>query len=324
MSLLGVTKYVGDTSHNPISLWKHDALLASSLVVPPDLILSRSDVILKSDVYSLWFRWFVEGLCNPLRYLDESKTIVNVLADTKDRVDNMYASEPQDEREALAKNIATHVMAEVQRRRQLKRVNASLIQKRELVDVANGKPRCWMCGFEFSQTTIDRFLRKENSTVSSLPQFVDILRPRGLYIRDVCIEVEHIVPVASGGGGLDNLALACGWCNKSKGVRNSIYDADARAPRATFRLGTHTWHELPHPFWVVRLLAVRRRCEHVSGCLATVENAELFIAPTDHRGSPNPINLHVFCSNHDPYSGSRFYGREEARKIWKERDRTCG
>lgn len=324
MSLLSVTKYIGDTSHNPKSFWQHDALLASSLVVPPDLILSRSSVILKSDVYSLWFRWFVEGLCNPLRYMDESKTIINILADTKDRVDNMYASEPQDEREALAKNIATHIMAEVQRRRQLKRITASSAQKRELVDAAVGKPRCWMCGFEFSQPTIDRFLHKANRSAVNLPQFVDILRPRGLFMRDVCIEVEHIVPVAAGGGGLDNLALACGWCNKSKGARTSIYDADARAPRAIFRLGIHNWHELPHPFWTVRLLAIRRRCEHVDGCSATVDNTELFIAPTDHRGSPNPSNLHVYCSNHDPYAGSRFYGREEARKIWKERTRAGG
>lgn len=324
MSLARVTQYVGDTPHDPGSMWRHNDLLALSAAPPPESMLKRNDIVLRADAHALWFRWFVEGLCNPLRYVDGSMTVVDVIADTKARVDNLYAGEPQDERGELAKRIAIHVMAEVERHRQLKRVGASSVQKRELVDAAGTKPRCWMCGFAFSQEAIDRFLRKANCEEVKLPEFVDILRPRGLYLRDVCIEVEHIVPVASGGGGLDNLALACGWCNKSKGARTSIYDAGARAPRTTFRLGVQTWHELPHPFWTVRLLAVRRRCEHVDGCSATTDNAELFIAPADHRGSPNPSNLHFFCSAHDPYSGSRFFGREAARKIWNERERASG
>lgn len=319
MSLLGATKYVSDSSQSTMNIWRHDELLASSMIAPPDLILAKNGVILKADVYALWFRWFVEGLCNPLRYMEESKTIINVLADTRDRVNKIFASEPQDEREALSEKIAQHVMAEVQRHRQLKRIGASSIQKRELVDAAVNNPRCWMCGFEFSQIAIDRFLRKPSREQMKLPQFVDILRPRGLYLRDESIEVEHIIPVAAGGGGFDNLALACGWCNKIKGARTSIYDADARAPRITFHLGSQIWHELPHPYWTVRLLAVRRRCEHIDGCSSTVDNSELFIAPTDPRGSPNPSNLHIFCKEHDPYATTRIYGREEARKIWERR-----
>lgn len=324
MSLARVSQYVADMSHDPSSMWRQDDLLALSKTPPPESMLKRNDIVLRADAYALWFRWFIEGLCNPLRYIDESKTILDVFVDTKARIDNLYANEPQDERGELAKRITTHVMAEVNRHRQIMRINASKEQKRELIDSAVGVPRCWMCGFAFSQAAIDKFLLKPIRDEVVTPQFVDILRPRGLYPRDVSIEVEHIVPVAAGGGGANNLALACGWCNKSKGARTSIYDAGARAPRAMFRLGEHTWHELPHPFWTVRLLAMRRRCEHIDGCTATADNSELFIAPADHRGSPIPNNLHIFCSTHDPYASTRFYGRESARRIWAGRKRASG
>jgi hypothetical protein len=87
-------------------------------------------------------------------------------------------------------------------------------------------------------------------------------------------------------------------------------------------LGSQVWYELPHPFWTVRLLAIHGRCEHPSGCEATVKNSELFISPSDHRGAPNPCNLHVYCANHDPYATDRFYGREIVRRIWQERARS--
>ena len=46
--------------------------------------------------YAIWFRWFIEGLCNPLRYVDdETKTIVDVVADTVARIDVLYAQSPK-------------------------------------------------------------------------------------------------------------------------------------------------------------------------------------------------------------------------------------
>ncbi|MGH2366916.1 MAG: HNH endonuclease [Chloroflexota bacterium] len=40
-------------------------------------------------------------------------------------------------------------------------------------------------------------------------------------------EVEHIVPLARGGvDTMENLALACGLCNKAKGVRQRAQDPD--------------------------------------------------------------------------------------------------
>lgn len=324
MSLGSVSHYVDQTPHDPACFWRMADLIAMALRTPPDAILPRNDAMLRADAYATWFRWFVEGLCNPLRYVDdEGKTIIDVLADVLARINEIYPHEPQDERSSLAQKLAQRIMLEVERRRQLKRVGASSGLKRELIDAAGGDPRCWICGFKFSNPAIEKFLKIPNSTSLELPQFVDVLRPRGIKLRDIGIEIEHVVPVAGGGGGRDNLALSCGWCNKSKGARTSIYDADGRPPRSIYKLAGHTWHELPHPFWTVRILATRARCEHSSGCSATVKNSELFIAPADHRGAPNPSNLHVYCSAHDPYSAHRFFGREAAEQIWIERARAA-
>lgn len=320
-SLEQLTTFIAGASNDPASIWRRDDLKALAAISIPDAILERNHAVLKADMHALWLRWFLEALCNPSRYVeDETKTIVDVHLDTLDRVNGLYSGAPQPERAQLAEHISRHVMAEVERRRRLGRTHASPAQRRELVENACGKPRCYMCGYAFSSRAVDRFLRKSGLGLE-LPEFVDILRPRGLDAGDIRIEVEHIVPVAGGGGGMDNLALACGWCNGSKGARTSIYDARARPPRSTFTLGSHRLHELPQPFWCVRLMTFRRTCEHLDGCSASVDNAELFLAPTDPRGSLNPSNVRVFCAEHDPYAAHRWYGREVARKIWRERQR---
>ena len=324
MSLDRILKHIADTSLEPGSYWRREDLISMSTHVPPESMLARNETVLRADAHSLWFRWFIQGICNPLRYVeDDRKSMVDVLADTIPRINELYRTEPESERKELAAGIAKHVMAEVTRRRGIARVNATMSQKRDLVDDTLGQPRCWVCGFLFSKAAVDIFLKKKTGATLNVPRLVDIFRPRGLIERDIRIEVEHIVPVASGGGGKDNLALSCGWCNKSKGALTSLYDADAHAPLARFKTGSTSWHELPHPFWTVRLLAIRAKCEFSGhgGCAATTKTDELFIAPSDHRGSPNPSNLHVYCTKHDPYSIDRFVNRRTAEQIWKSRKR---
>lgn len=314
-----VIGYLDKVSQDPLDRWMGPALVDASNLPPPGDILPRHDKVLLADTYALWFRWFIDGVCNPLRYVhDDTKTIVDVLADTQDRVETFYGSEPEQERKALARAISTHVMLEVARQRQIARVNASRAQRRELIENVL-TPRCWMCGFAFSGAAVQRFMKSDGAPVIKQPDFVDIFRPRGLFARDVTIEVEHKVPVAAGGGGTDNLALACGWCNKTKGAKTGVYEASGRPPRVSFTLGAQVWHELPHPFWTARLVATRRICESTTSCGATADNAEMFVAPTDYRGSPNPSTLRVYCAQHDPYANTRFFGREAARKIWKAR-----
>ena len=323
MSFALLSEYLSEVSDDPATVWNWAELVKLAGKAPPDAVLPRHAPMLRADTYAIWVRWFVEGLCNPLRYVeDEKKTVIDVYADTLARVDALYPQEPKDEREAFAGTVARRVMREVERRRRLGRTGASSALKQELIDRAPHDPRCWICGYKFEQDAVDRFLKRRSGIALRCPEFVDILRPRGLIPRDLGIEVEHMVPVADGGGGDDNLALACGWCNRSKGARTSIYDIDGRAPRSVYMLGHHVWLELPHPFWTVRILATRRRCEHVGGCDARSDNSELFIAPGDPSGAPNPSNLFVYCRAHDPYSVDRLLPREQANKIWSDRIRS--
>jgi hypothetical protein len=322
VSIQTINNYLTSTPHDPAGMWRLESLLTISGKDFPSDFLSRYDTVLRADIHSLWLRWFVEGLCNPLRYVeDQTKTLVDVTADAFARVDLLYPGDTVEQRNTLAQHLAKQVMAEVMRQRIIKRIGTSAGDKQDLVDAAVNTPRCYICGYAFSQIAIDKFLHKRKGIELPLPAFVDVLQPRGLVERDVGIEVEHIVPVAGGGQGKNNLALACGWCNKSKGALMSMYDTAARAARASYFMGTQQWYELPNPFWTIRILAVVGKCEHREGCQATVKDSELFIAPVDHHGSPNPCNLRVFCSQHDPYAATRFYGRDAVQKIWEERVR---
>ena len=319
MALENVNRFIKPDIANSNRHWSLEDLhmLASQRL--PDLITDRNDLILRADVNSLWLRWFIEGFCSPLRYVDDkTKGEAHVLVDVTKRVDELFSPEPAPRRQTFAKQIAERVMEEVTRQRGLKRDFATTKIKKDLIAVS-ATPRCWMCGFAFPEEAIGAFLKKPGTGLLQLPKIVDILRPRGLNKRDISIEVEHITPVASGGSGVDNLALACGWCNRYKGAKSLIYDASFRAPRSPYILGGHKLNELPHPFWTIRILAVRRTCEHIGGCDARADTHEMFIAPVNCLGSPNPSNLQVFCGEHDPHRLDRFVSSAEARKVWDER-----
>ena len=126
--------------------------------------------------------------------------------------------------------------------------------------MAGPEPRCWICGYQFEQWAVDRFLRSKSvSNKPSLPLFVDYMRPQGLRARDFYVETDHVMPIAEGVDEVDNLRLACGWCNAHKGDRTSLYDVGAKPLIVPHMRRGKT--SAPRPFWVVRLLATRRRCE---------------------------------------------------------------
>jgi hypothetical protein len=321
MALENVNRFINPASSGGKNNWAFDDLHALASQRLPDAITDRNDLILRADVNSLWLRWFIESFCSPLRYVDDkTKGEAHILVDATTRVDELLLHEPSAKRQMFAKQIAEQVMEEVTRLRDLKRDFATKQIKEDLVAAAS-TPRCWMCGYAFSSEALGIFLKKPGVGALQLPPIVDLLRPRGLIERDISIEVEHIMPVASGGTGTANLALACGWCNRYKGAKTSIYDASFRAPRSPYMLGGQAMYELPHPFWTIRLLAVRRKCEHLDGCGAHADTHEMFIAPVSCLGSPNPSNLQVFCGQHDPYRLDRFVNRVDAAKIWEEKKR---
>ncbi|MET8827686.1 HNH endonuclease signature motif containing protein [Streptomyces sp. NPDC004610] len=179
---------------------------------------------------------------------------------------------------------------------------------REEIWFSESRPRCYLCGYPFSRTARDRFLSIPNAPDIRPALAVDFVRPRGLKAVDLLPQVDHVRPVAIGGEtSLENLRLACGWCNRKKSSHIEIYAAPS-AYAGTFTHSTLGTVSVPRPLWVVRLTKMRGRCEDPSGCTARIENAELFVAPRRLSGAINPTNCAVYCSEHDPWRNERFVG----------------
>jgi hypothetical protein len=141
VSLERINQYLKNTPHGPGSIWRMGDLLTISANAFPDELLYRNDTVLRADIFALWFRWFTEGLCNPLRYVrDETKTIVDVTADTYSRVNLLFANDPEPQRLKLTEQLAIHIMEEITRQRQLGRTNATLAEKQELIDDSGDQP----------------------------------------------------------------------------------------------------------------------------------------------------------------------------------------
>lgn len=236
------------------------------------------------------------------------------------RVHALYGTIDSNRRKKLAEVVTNHVFETVnQLRNATQRDFATPATRHALLGVAT-PPRCYICGYAFSQEAQDDFLKVKGRAPIQLPQLLDVFRPRGLVERDVKIEIEHVVPVAAGGSGQGNLRLACGWCNKHKSSRVSIYEASFMVPRTNpYRIGSYQLNELPNPFWTIRILALRGRCQHISGCNHTAADSELFISLADWSGSPNPTNLSIYCEHHDPINVDRKLAKSDAEKLWQER-----
>ncbi len=246
---------------------------------------------------------------------------LKILAAVLRRVKRLYPEADDLRRRALTERITDHIYPEIERLRTGNaRDTANKVVRMSLL--AERTPaRCYLCGFAFSEEARDAFLRVNGRDAPVLPLLVDVFRPR-LKLRDISIEVEHVVPVAASGHGQDNLRLACGWCNKHKSSRVSLYEAPFMAPRVVrYAVGPHELHELPNPFWSIRILALRGRCQHQEGCARTAKDAELFLTLADWAGSPNPTNLLVHCEEHDPLVLYRMRDRAEVAALWAERQR---
>jgi hypothetical protein len=68
-------------------------------------------------------------------------------------------------------------------------------------------------------------------------------------IFNVVMEVEHIIPVAKGGGSSDNnLALACRSCNGFKGIRSSYIDSESGQEQRFYHPRQDQWSAIDtHP-----------------------------------------------------------------------------
>jgi hypothetical protein len=211
---------------------------------------------------------------------------------------------------ALSAKVARLAHNEAQRRADIAdRVPLALSTRTQLLDLADGAPFCWICGWRFGRSSVAIFLGATDENIE-LPLLIDIYKPIGLRARHLRVEVDHVVAHSAGGGDkLQNLRLCCGWCNTHKSNRSSIYDVSGQCRPA----GSGSGHRnLPQPFWVVRLLALEAERGIVSP-----KDGELTIAPRNHRGALNPANLMVVTQADDPLGPDRFQRREVVAKMWK-------
>lgn len=321
MSVDLLTRFIEETSHDTASVWDYPSLIKIAGGAPSEL-LGDQEPLLRGDQHRLWLRWYVEGLISPQRVANAPVAIgrLEVFADVVKRVEALHPGIDRKRLEQLADGVTNHLWAEIERlRKGSKREGASKATKLALMQ-STAVPRCYICGYEFTQEAREAFLGVQGAEPVKLPDLVDVLQPRGLTARDISIEVEHIVPVAAGGRGQDNLKLACGWCNKYKSSRISLYEATFLAPRVLgYSIGVHRLYELPHPFWTIRVLATRKRCSHAGGCDHTADTAQLHIGLTDWKGSPNPTNLAIFCTEHDSVRADRLQNAEDVKVLWEHR-----
>ena len=317
MDAQALARYVTDTGVATNDAWKEEPLRKlSSRQVPPDILGSQA-WLLEADTRLTWTRWFIEGMANPSRYSrDHRLGYSHLYEEVQNELRRQHPTVPVDEVRMTAQAISEFAWDDVVRSREAGRTVISRQLREDLWFAAEPSPGCYLCGYRFSSWARDRLLGREgnNRSLVELPVLVDFTRPRGTVTRDVCIEVDHVYPVRGGGQTtFHNLRLACGWCNRVKSDRRSLYEVSAGSA-GTIEIGALGTVTIPQPFWVLRLVATRARCEHQSGCRARLTTEELFVAPRSPQGALNPVNAIVYCAVHDPWANARFVGRDVIRQ----------
>ena len=277
----------------------------------------RQDLIV-GDLLIRWMRWYLDGTVDPQLVAEENIQYAFLYSEVKSAIESQALAVGQSESSILeiTKIIANAILdtaISLRKSRERQRQRLSYSGRRLLLDIAAPSPSCWICGLKFSQESIDEFLEPQGRSLE-LPDFVDILAPRGLKSQDLRIEVDHVIPFSLGGGDEGNQRLSCGWCNRYKGAHVSLYDVNADSIKSgnnALRL-----RSLPPRFWIVRMLAYRRRCEGSDSCNYTRDDGRLYVSPIRDVGSMNPSNLRLVCLDHDTFREKRWQSQRTAREVW--------
>lgn len=280
----------------------------------PDFITSGRGTLLRADVHLLWTQWFIDSICDSERLFGSSLGYAHIFKIVQNRIPFIFPSITESERGQITIYIARLIDKEITRKEDRSRTYIDKDTKRLLWSLGGVEPRCWICGYKFTPWAKNKFLGDPNFTEAPLHQFVDYVTLHGVKQRDICIEVDHAIPFSKGGSeDVDNLRLSCGWCNSHKSDRLSIYDVEIK-PRI-LEHPTLGRQSIPHPFWVVRLLSVRQRCEHEGNCEKTVQHSKLNIVSKHPQGAMNPANLKVVCEEHDSLGSKRLIDRSIAETM---------
>lgn len=313
LSKVPEAEFVQHALGDPGAAWSAQRVSMLATHHVPDRVLDRRAPIVRADVCSQWAQWFAEGIADPLNYLNQGYS--HLFSDVLSFVRQRFSAYTRPEQKEVASIIAKILMARVEalKRKRERRV-LSREQKILLLELAGQPPRCWVCGFVFSEPAVESFVQGERLEIP-VPLFVDVFKPIGLKQRDLRIEIDHVFPYCRGGAEEENLRLACGWCNRHKSSLISLYEVEGRPrPAGPSPLPISS---LPHPFWVVRTLAIQRHCEHPDGCSASADTSEMTVAPISAKGALNPCNLRVTCYAHDPCLAFRRQSLDVVRRLWQ-------
>jgi 5-methylcytosine-specific restriction endonuclease McrA len=283
----------------------------------PDFITSGRGTLLRADIHLLWTQWFINSICDSEQFFNSYQGYSHIFTVVQDRIPFIFPSITESERQKITKYIARYIARLIEKEIEIKedrrrKIDADI--KKLLWDLSGSEPRCWICGYKFTDWARNKFLGYSNYKEIPLPRFVDYITLHGVKQRDICIEVDHAIPFAKGGSeNIDNLRLSCGWCNSHKSDRLSIYDVEIKPGTLEHpKLGKRS---IPHPFWVIRLFSVRQRCEYEGNCEKTVQHSKLNIISKHPQGAMNPANLKVVCEDHDSFGSMRFIDRSIAEKL---------
>ena len=259
----------------------------------------------------VWIRWVIQAAV-PLHVNRDSSSPYILASLMRSALEFLKASVPllsTSERRALARDMA-YLGLEWIKAEEPSATPLSKALRQEVLYASGNPPRCWICGDIFSDAALSRFNGNNRSPASGITAIIDFMYPRGLNSKDFECHVDHVYPRAAGGGNdLDNLRLACGYCNSIKRESLDIYARTVFAsPFDHARLGMIY---PPNPYWVCRLLAVDGRCAE---CEFSRVDGPLRAAPQPFSRYVNPVNLALFCAEHDPLSSERMVSSEQFRR----------
>ncbi|MVZ89004.1 hypothetical protein GQF49_00640 [Microbacter sp. ANSKLAB05] len=311
MDIAALASYISKAVEAESSPWSDLAIRDQSAAnFPADILLGPNSWILKGDIHLAWTKWYVDGLIGAKYGNSPEVNYGDLYMDVKVALREIYPSTTTPDRNKLAKVVANFAWAECQRRRNLSRRRSLSEDERYQLWISSGnEPGCYLCGRRFDLYAEKRFFGEQKGPRSTLPRLLDFTRPAGLASSDLDVEIDHVNPLAKGGDSeVENLRLACGWCNRVKSKVTNFYEIGLRS-RGNIKLRTGRSVYLPDPRWVLRLVALTKVCRHVGGCEASLETTQLFIAPIPGAIELTPVTGAVYCGAHDPWKDERFVDR---------------
>ena len=272
-----------------------------------DLPIARAEGIVAADLTALRLRWLLEGLVDLAAFAAIRENNYAHLVQQLVSVVESIMLKPkfsEDDRKEFIKLVAPPLMMLVDGLR----AGREPVPPGTKDQLLQGYPqRCWICGLRFTDRAVESFAGHGESWMSARADFVDYMRPRGCTRGDENIHIDHVFPIAYGGPNeIENLRLACGWCNKAK--KHWLNYADVSTGILRYEHREKGTVGRPRPLWVARTLALVRSCGEPD-CGKSNEDAEMTVFARVPDGAPVPSNLEVTCDEHDPIREQRLVAR---------------